>query len=80
MSPKETGAEDVKLDVSDPETFSVPSSTTLPSVVEEKSPGLLPNTTTVTGATESPISKMAFGEFIISFGARINFVYIIGNL
>lgn len=69
MSPKETGGDDtgndVKLDVSDPETFSVPSSTLLPSAVGEKGPGLLPNATTVTEATEPPPSKMAFEEFII---------------
>lgn len=60
LSPKETGGDDtgndVKLDVSDPETFSVPSSTTLSSAVGEKSPGLLPNATTVTEATEPPPS------------------------
>ena len=53
MSPMVTGGvqneSDVKIDVSDPETFSVPASTEMP--------GLVPNSTSVVGTTEIPPSK-----------------------
>ncbi|XP_052704755.1 uncharacterized protein LOC128180660 [Crassostrea angulata] len=73
MSPKETGGDDtgndVKLDMSDPETFSVPSSTLLPSAVGEKGPGLLPNATTVTEATEPPpIEPVVFPDYTYEIG------------
>lgn len=72
LSPKETGGDDtgndVKLDVSDPETFSVPSSTTLSSAVGEKSPGLLPNATTVTEATEPPPKPVVFPDYTYEIG------------
>lgn len=53
MSPMVTGGvqngSDVKIDVSDPETFSVPASTEMP--------GLVPNSTSVVGTTVIPPSK-----------------------
>ena len=57
MSPMVTGGvqngSDVKIDVSDPETFSVPASTEMPS----GGLGLVPNSTSVVGTTEIPPSK-----------------------
>ena len=57
MSPMVTGGvqngSDVKIDVSDPETFSVPASTEMPS----GGLGMVPNSTSVVGTTEIPPSK-----------------------
>nr|XP_022335855.1 uncharacterized protein LOC111132343 isoform X2 [Crassostrea virginica] len=64
MSPMVTGGvqngSDVKIDVSDPETFSVPASTEMP--------GLVPNSTSVVGTTVIPPKTVEFPDYTYEIG------------